>query len=100
MSLGMKDSENIIANYTIHMQQNHFTCDNLKTHAHKQGSSEIGIAGTCITIPAFAPLCFDSCVHLRFLSKPNMFTRVSCVEVGSPSTSFPDRGHLSAMAKT
>lgn len=26
--------------------QNHFTCDSLKTHAHRQGSSETGMAGT------------------------------------------------------
>ena len=31
---------------------------------------------------------------------PNILTRVLLVGVGSPSTSLPDRGHLSAMANT
>lgn len=82
------------------MQRNHFKFDNLKTHAHKQGSSETGIAGTCITIPVFPPLCSDPCVHLRFFSVPSILARVLLVGVTSPSTSLPVRGHFSAMAKT
>ena len=31
---------------------------------------------------------------------PNILTSVLLVGVGSPSTSLPDRGHLSAMANT
>lgn len=81
--------------------QNHFTCDSLKTHAHRQGSSETGMAGTWITIPwCFSPLRFDPRVHLRSFFVPNILTSVLLVGVGSPSTSLPDRGHFSAMANT
>lgn len=80
------------------VQRNHLTCDNLKTHAHRQGRLDTGIAGTCITRPAFLLLCFG--IQERDVLVPSILTLVRGVEIGSPSSNFPDRGQLSDIANT
>lgn len=80
------------------VQRNQLTCDNFKTQAQRQGRLDTGIAGTCITRPAFLLLCFG--IQERDVLVPSILTLVRGVEMGSPSSNFPDRGQLSDIANT